>query len=150
MCCASIILQKFIIIMLCIRNGIELVFGKRTSFDFYLAMSFMAFGISTILNELITFFFDTSGSDAAMGVMAMFLPPLIGGSGAAYLIQSRLGDGYLRTGLMVGIGSFFVDFVMSLALSGRPMGMLWILLGYLSGGFFGSLFVNRTRTEVGT
>ncbi len=136
--------------MLCIRNGIELVFGMRTRFDFYLAMSFMAFGISTILNEIITFFFDTSGSDTAIGVIAMFLPPLIGGSGAAYLAQSRSGESYLRTVLMVGIGSFFLDYVISLALSGRSMGMHWILLGYLSGGFFGSFLVNRTRTEVGT
>ena len=128
----------------------ELVLGKRSKYDFYLAASFLAYGISAVVNAVITLFFDPKGLELILGAIATFLPPLLGGSGAAYVIIVRVNDGYLRTGITVGLGSFFVDLALSLVISGLFEGALWILLGYLSGGVVGSRLRNRHRTWIET
>jgi len=111
--------------------------GKRTRFDLYLASAFLAYGIATTIDVVLSLVFSAETIYFVFGIIATCFPPFFGGLGATYITKGQIGDNYVRTGL-IGIGAFFVDFAMSVATSGRFDGMIWILLGYISGVCAGS------------
>ena len=66
-----------------------------------------------------------------------FIPQLIGGMATTFLLASRLKRNYELIGIEVGLSSFIVNLIMSFGIN------LYILFGYMLGGYIGALIAKR-------
>jgi len=114
-------------------------------FDMYLAASFLSYGISAVVNAMISLFLDPETVHILISVIVASSPPFLGGFGAGYITKSRVDDKYWKIGLATGIGAFLVNFAMSVAISGRFDGVLWTLTSYIFGGCTGGWVGGQPR-----
>jgi len=65
------------------------------------------------------------------------IPQLIGGMATTFLLASRLKRNYELIGIEVGLSSFIVNLILSFGIN------LYILVGYMLGGYIGALIAKR-------
>jgi len=106
-------------------------------FDMYLAASFLSYGISAVVNAVISLFLDLETVHVLIGIIMASFPPFLGGFGAGYITKNRVDDEYWKIGLATGLGAFLVNFAMSVAIYGHFDGVFWVLMSYIFGGCTG-------------
>jgi hypothetical protein len=107
-------------------------------FNIYLSSSFLSYGISTSLGALLSLFLSPETLQVPFGVLLTFLYPFVGGFGTGYFVSSHFQEHFLKMGVGIGAGAFFLNFAMSLLLFGCFEGALWILMGFVLGTSMGT------------
>lgn len=113
--------------------------SRTFRFDMYLATSFLSYGVATITTAAISLFFNVETSPVASGTIVASLPSFLGGICGGYIAKGLLRDDCWKTALSMGLGAFLVNFIMSIAMSGRFEGMLWIFVSSILGSWTGCL-----------
>jgi len=121
-----------------VGTGCEPLDRKRSArYYVYMSASFLAYGVAAILGGIVSYAFPAVGESYYLGVLVMSLPSIAGGFVAGYVAERLVSDHPLRLGVLLGLGAFIVSVVMSMMLSGRFEGAIWVAISYFMGVSFG-------------
>ncbi|KPV65330.1 MAG: hypothetical protein AOA65_0261 [Candidatus Bathyarchaeota archaeon BA1] len=110
---------------------------KSPTFEDYLAGGFLGFGLTMIQLVILFSFIDFKMAPLTVRVIAILLPCTFGGMVSGYLIARRATYNYVKVGLKVSLSSFIITMITNIILFQTVEGGLWILMGFLLGGYLG-------------
>jgi hypothetical protein len=114
--------------------------GVSMNFEQYLGGSAIGFSLGTLIMLLVAWILQWVGVELTDPVILAIniVPTMIGSAVATFLYTGKSRREYLRTGIIIGFGAFFITFLYT-SLLGLGVGGAYILVGFEIGGILGGL-----------